>query len=34
LFGGLDMVALIADGAVKPLIDISRQSTFQPRPRN
>ncbi len=31
LFAGLDMVALIADGSVKPLIDITRQSVFQPR---
>ncbi len=29
LFNGLDMVALIADGGVKPLIDITRQQALQ-----
>ncbi len=32
LFGGLDLIVLIADGAVKPLLDITRRPLVQSRP--
>ncbi|HLZ68518.1 MAG TPA: hypothetical protein VKV26_01275 [Dehalococcoidia bacterium] len=31
LFAGLDLIVLIADGAVKPLLDITRRPLVQPR---